>query len=334
MNGRNLLITGATGGLGMALVQEALARGHRVRATGRSHAEGKQLAQLGAEFVAFDLACADPAPLVAGCHSVIHAAALAATWGKLTDFYRINVSATQDLLQACREACVERFVFVSSPSIYAGFSDRTGIDSDCPATSPPLNNYALTKLAAERLLLADSQTAMACCTIRPRALVGEGDRVILPHLAALARRRRVVLPRGGRAFIELTDLRDAAWAVCEAEERALSLQGAAINISGGKPIPVKVLAQRLTRVLGYNPQWVSLPILPAHLLANLLEGGARLFGSIREPLLTRYTLATLAYSQTFDLGPARRLLGYEPRHDAVQSLLEQARLLARKEVAK
>lgn len=41
--------------------------------------------------------------------------------------------------------------------------------------------------------------------------------------------------------------------------------------------------------------------------------------------MTRYTLATLAFSQTFDGSKARDRLGFAPRHDALETLLRTAR---------
>ena len=60
-------------------------------------------------------------------------------------------------------------------------------------------------------------------------------------------------------------------------------------------------------------------------LATSLETVASLTGQAQEPALTRYTLATLAYSQSFDLEPAKRLLGYTRQFDGLETLLEQAR---------
>lgn len=330
MSRRRLLITGATGGLGQALVREALARGHHVRATGRSAEAGAELGRAGAEFVLFDLVRQQSAmeDLVAGCQSVIHAAGLSASWGKRQVFEAANVAVTASLLRAAQEQGVERFIFVSSPSIFAAFRDRMDIAADHPPARRQLNHYSRTKLLAEQLVLAQPRLGMACCALRPRALVGAGDRVILPRLAALAARRRMPLPRGGRALIELTDLRDAAWAICEAEAHGQALHGRAINISGGRPAAVREVAQALAQAMGKSPALVHVPAMPARLLAQGLELVARLRGAEDEPVLTRYTLATLAYSQTFDPAPARDLLGYAPRFDALETLLAEARKLA------
>ena len=45
----------------------------------------------------------------------------------------------------------------------------------------------------------------------------------------------------------------------------------------------------------------------------------------REPPLTPYSVAALAYSQTFDLTQARRDLGYEPRFDPLETAIAMAR---------
>jgi len=320
-----VLITGATGGLGTALRAEAAARGAHIRATSRSKHSAPN-----AEFIAIDLAseAADLDTLVEGMETVIHSAALSDSWGPAGGFDTTNVDATRRLLAAACAGGVKRFVFVSSPSIFARLEDQIGIGEDTQPAFPPLNHYARTKLEAERLVLAAGDATMATCAIRPRALVGEGDRVILPRLIEIAQRARVPLPRGGRAMIELTDLRDAAFAICEAAERCESCNGKAINISGGRPIAVRDLAQRVADILGTSPRLVDLPAGPALALATILEIGARLLGT-SEPPLTRYTLSTLGYSQTFDLAPAKRLLGYEPRYDAVETVLAQVRAAAR-----
>jgi nucleoside-diphosphate-sugar epimerase len=300
-----------------------------VRATGRDAVAGAQLANLGAQFIACDLAApeADLAALLGGCDSVIHAAALSASWGREAHFIAANVTATQALLDAARSGGVRRFVLISSPSVFARRSDQTGIGADTPPVARPLNAYARTKLAAERIVLAAHGAEMATCALRPRALVGEGDRVILPRLAALARRPRMPLPRRGAALIELTDLRDAAWAACEAEARVRNLAGRAINISGGQPIAVRDLALRLAEALGETPRLVNVPLALAWPLAQCAEALAHLTRAKEEPVLTRYTLATMAFSQTFDLAPAQALLGYAPRFDATATLLAEARRL-------
>jgi 2-alkyl-3-oxoalkanoate reductase len=166
---RCILITGATGGLGTALVREAVRRGHQVRATGRSRMAGETLAAIGSQFVPCDLSDekSDPAELVRGCDSVIHAAALSSSWGPRRAFEMVNIEVTNHLLDAAANNGVARFVFVSSPSIFAAFHDRIAInEGDMPATRP-LNHYARTKLAAEHSVLATARFFPSSPNLQP-----------------------------------------------------------------------------------------------------------------------------------------------------------------------
>lgn len=329
MSARHLLITGATGGLGLEIVRQAIVQGHRVRATGRSLEAGEKIKALGAEFIPVDLSTDQeiPTSLTISCDTIIHAAALSASWGTYSEFARANIHMTRKLLNAAKKAGIHRFVFISSPSIFADFKDRLGITELDPPADPPLNHYAHTKLQAERDVLSAATPSFYCCAIRPRALVGPGDKVILPRLINLAMRKRIPLPGFGRALIELTDLRDAAHAILSAERNLETISGQAINISGEKPVSVRMVAERLSESVGRNPMFIDIPLLVARGLASLMEAMAHLLGSKSEPLLTRYTLATLGYSQTFDLTAAKELLGYQPRYNALETLLEEAKKL-------
>lgn len=319
----SVLITGASGGLGLALVAAFRAAGRPVRATGRNPALAARLEALGAEYRIADLTQPGAAAaLCDGQRSVVHAAALSASWGPAEDFHRINVEATERLLAAAQAAGCRRFVFVSSPSIYAAMRDRIGLtETDAPA-DPPLNLYARSKLAAERAVAAAHRPGFATLSLRPRAITGPDDRVLLPRLIELAALPRVPLLRGGRALVELTDVRDVASAVLAAEARAEALAGGAVNISGGHPLPIRRIAQEIGTALGRNIRFLPLPMTLARPIAAL---NARRPDTGPEPRLTPYTLATLAYSQSFDLSGARRLLDWQPQHDALASLLAGVR---------
>ena len=324
VTGASVLVTGATGGLGLALVDGLVRAGRRVRATGRSGGGDRRLGAPGVEFVPADLT--DPSVaerLSEGQATVFHAAALSASWGLPAAFEAANVTATAHLLAAAQRAGCGRFVHVSSPAIYAALRDRVALTEQDPPNPVPLSHYARTKLAAERLVLRAAQPGFATVAVRPRAIAGPDDRVLLPRFAAIAARGWMPLLRGGRALIEFTDVRDVVAALLLAEDRAAVLSGQAVNVSGGQPVPMREVAGRLAGALGTTLRSVPIPLPAALAAATLAERAARPDGP--EPALTRYTLATLAFSQTFDMARARTVLGFVPRHDALETLLQAAR---------
>lgn len=325
---RQALVTGATGGLGLALTAALIADGYQVRATGRDADAAARLSAMGAEVALADLAD-DPDATERLCRNidvVFHAAALSSPWGEPAAFERINVEATRTLLAAARQAGCEGMVFVSSPSIYAELRDRIGLTEDDPPAARPLNAYARTKLAAERLVLAANSPDFFTVAIRPRALVGPDDRVLLPRLLNIIQRGRMPVPRRGKALVELTDTRDAAGALLLADQRRAAIGGRAFNISGGRPMTVSALAFALAEALERPLTLIPAPWPIMLAGAAMLERIAARSPGRPEPLLTPYGVATLAFSQTFNLDGALRGLGYAPGHDANATALDMARL--------
>ena len=324
MSARRALVTGATGGLGLSLCAALRSAGYWVRATGRSEAARARVAAVSDEFAQGDLLRMNLDALCEQIDVVFHAAALSSPWGRDAAFQSINVVATRQLLQASRAQGAETFVFVSSPSIYAAFHDQVALTEDSPLPTRALNAYARTKRIAEDLVRKANTPTFRTVSVRPRALVGPDDKVLLPRILALASRGWFPAFRGGHALIELTDVRDAARAMVQADQNIGRASGAAINISGGHPLPLRdliaELAKALERPIRLRPLPVGLALAAAHVSAFV----CKLLPQQPEPKLTPYGVATLAYSQTFDLSRARALLDYAPAHDAVATARELA----------
>lgn len=318
---RRALVTGATGGLGIALTRALLDAGYAVRAVGRQPTALSRLTDMGAEAVAADLLETDLAALCQGMDAVFHAAALSSPWGPKEAFDRANVEATSRLLDAAQSAGVGSFIFVSSPSVYARWRDQTGITEATPWPDKPLNAYARTKGEAEVLVLAADHPGFRTVAIRPRALIGPDDTVLLPRILRLVRKGRFPLFRRGEALVELTDVRDGARALVLADQHREAAGGQAVNISGGRPLPIAALVERLGQRLNTPVKIVPLPLWLGQGLSVISDAVCRILPGRPEPVLTPYTLSTLAWSQAFDLTKAKTLLGYEPQYDAVETAL-------------
>src|SRR3954453_23571162 len=125
---KTIFITGATGLVGSHAVEEALRRGHRVRALVRASSDTSRLDARGVEKVVGHLEDAETLRRgAAGADWIFNCAAKVGDWGTLAEFRRLNVEALQLLLEAAVEAKVRRFVHVSSLGVYEG-RDHHGTD--------------------------------------------------------------------------------------------------------------------------------------------------------------------------------------------------------------
>jgi nucleoside-diphosphate-sugar epimerase len=302
-----ILVTGASGFLGGRVVARLSTAGHVVRATSRRALQTWECAAA-IDAVQVDLAEGDLRPLVADCDAIIHCAARASPWGQRKLFMRDNVLATRRLLDAAVAAgSVRRFVQISSPSIY--FRWRDALDFDVPARWP--TPYTETKWISEQAALAELR--LGPIALRPRAIIGAGDRAIVPRIAALAQRGYFPLPGGGQALVDVTCVDNVVDAIELALRAPSAAEGRAFNITNGEPMPVRALLTRLFAALDLPVRMIAVPRPLAGGVAACLELLARLRRDRTEPRVTRYGMGLLAYSQTLSIDAASSALGYRPR---------------------
>ncbi len=159
---RRCVVTGAAGFIGSHLSEALLAEGHEVVGvdcfTDYYDPEFKRenlrqaLARERFELAELDLREADLAPLVEGADVVFHLAAmpgLLRSWTDFDGYLSCNVQATQRLIEALREAGSGHLIHVSTSSVYG--RDSSG---DEQRETNPISPYGVTKLAAEKLVLA------------------------------------------------------------------------------------------------------------------------------------------------------------------------------------
>ena len=297
-----------------------LAQGRDVIATGRDASIGAALSQAGAQFIKADLVYDDLTQITDGGDCVFHLAALSSPWGDRTDFVAANLTATQRLLSAASAAGCRKFIFASTPSVYTAPREQLGVSEATVLPTPLANDYAATKLQAERAVLAASAAEFHTVAIRPRAIISPYDTVLLPRLLQAAERGVLPLPGLGNALIEPTDARDVAAALIAAEAQSGMAKGMVFNISGGEPVRLKEFVHYVFQKLGKAVRVVPVPARVALGLAGLAEFVAGRRPGKPEPRLTRYSAMALGWSQTFDLTRARTILEWEPRYSPFQAV--------------
>jgi len=311
---KKALVTGATGFLGGHMTRRLLSEGWQVTATGRNEQAGRQLSAAGAQFLPIDLRNREQ--VVEACREqeyVFHCAALSSPWGSYRDFFASNVEATRHVADGCMQHGVQRLVHISTPSIYFDYRTRYGIRESDPLPRKPANHYAATKLLAEQLLLkAWEQQGLPVVMLRPRAIFGPMDQTLFPRLMEANRKSGVPLLNGGQAEIDLTYVDNVLDAMLLGASAPAHVLGQAYNISNGQAMPFDSLLTRLFEQLGLPLRTRTIPLKAAYTVAGLLEAAYRLLPLSGEPLLTRYTVGSIAVPHTLDIQKAWEELGYVP----------------------
>jgi nucleoside-diphosphate-sugar epimerase len=177
-----VLVTGASGFIGRALVEELSAAGHRVRAAMRQPAD---VFPREVEVVAVsDLTRpVEWRLLLKNIDMVVHLAGIAHAGAEIAEqtYDRINRLATAELAAAARSAAVRRLIFISSIRAQSGpASDHPLTEADAPQ---PTDAYGRSKLAAEQAV----RTAEVPFTIlRPVLVYGPGVKGNLARLTQIA----------------------------------------------------------------------------------------------------------------------------------------------------
>ncbi|QIK71908.1 NAD(P)-dependent oxidoreductase [Propioniciclava coleopterorum] len=307
-----VLVTGASGFLGGHVVRELAGHGHAAVASGRDEDALRALGAAADGIVVSDLAGlpGHRTPVDA----VVHCAALSTPWARRRDVHAANVAGTRHALDFAARNGARRFVFVSSPSVYAARKDRLGVREDEVDVRRPLNGYIRSKLAAEALVaqaLADGRIAEAVI-VRPRGLIGVGDPSLVPRLLEVHARLGVPLFGDGDHLIDVTAVENAALGLRLALTRGDPRAGT-YNLTNGEPRPFRALLDQLLDACGLPARHRRLPRGPAWAAASGLEAVCGVLPGRPEPPLTRYTLTTIAHAQTLDISRARADLGYAPR---------------------
>jgi nucleoside-diphosphate-sugar epimerase len=302
-----VLVTGANGFVGRALVERLRRGGWTVRAALRRATE-----TCAAETVLIgDLASpVDWRSALEGCGAVVHLAArVHVLHERETDaaraFHAVNVEATRALAEQATAQGVRRFVFLSSVKAAAEAGD---IPLDDEVTARPESAYGRSKREAEIAL--SRIEGLDVTILRPPLVFGPLVGAQFRRLLKLAA-SGVPLPfgsiRNARSFVAVDALADAIAAALPREG-----QGAPpFFVTGGPPLSTPALIATLRRAMAQSSRLVPFP-------AALLGAAASLLGRTEE-------MRRLTDSLVLDDSRFRRAFGWSPPREQNEALAETAR---------
>ncbi len=298
-----ILVTGATGFVGKALVQRLLADDPSRCVVVAVRRDDQRWTERVLPRVTGDLEPSiDWSTALADVSAIVHCAARVHVMddtaaNPLEVFRCVNVQSTLNLARQAAAAGVQRFVFVSSIKVNG---EATELDQPFTADdeSAPLDPYGVSKMEAEQGLRdIAAQTGMEVVIIRPPLVYGPGVKANFQTMMRWLA-RGVPLPLGAihnrRSMVALGNLVDLI--VTCIDHPAAANQ--TFLVSDGEDLSTTQLLQRLGRALG-KPAWlVPVP-------AMLLKAGAALVG---KPAIAQ----RLCGSLQVDISKTQQLLGWVP----------------------
>jgi dihydroflavonol-4-reductase len=309
---RAVLVTGATGFVGSALVRALLAAGYPVRALVRASSPRANLSGLEVDCVAGDIRDAKAVKrAMAGMRYLIHAAADYRLWARDPDaIMRTNVEGTRTVMRAALDAGIERIVYTSSVATLAPSADgRAADETSSLAEADAVGAYKRSKVAAERLVeRMITRDALPAVIVHPSTPIGPRDSRPTPTGRVIVAAARGRIPGFVDTGLNLVHVTDVAAGHLAALTRG---KVGAHYILGGDNVLLADMLRHIALLVGRRPPRLKLPRTPLYPLAAVAEMLAMVTG--REPLLTRDGLRMSRQRMFFSSAKAERELDYRAR---------------------
>ncbi len=306
------LVTGATGFIGSSILRELLAQGYQVRALVREQSNTRNLDELDIEVAFGDITSADSlGPALRGCTHLFHAAALYSFWVKERALlYKVNVDGTRNVLQAAKEAGIDRVVYTSSVAALAVPVGKIPTTEETPVDFTQIvGDYKKSKYYAEQVALEYARDGLPVVIVNPSFPVGPRDIKPTPTGQTILDFLNRKLPAYVETGVNVVDVEDVAAGHLLAAERGEIGQR---YILGGMDMTMGQLLQTLSGITGLPAPRVRLPYLPILGLSYLNAAYCRL--TMATPRMTPETIRMSRHHMYYDPTKAIRELGFpQPR---------------------
>jgi len=299
-----ILITGTTGSLGASLTRYFSNKGHEIIATGKQKNPPKELTNF-ARYI-----CADITEEIKFPDSdlIIHTAAVSDDKASEADLFKANVTGTLNVINATKSC--KKFIHISSSSVYVPSKNLLSEEMEGSKEKVKLSLYGKSKLLSEKILIENSKY-QSCFILRPRALYGVGDKVILPRLLKLVKNNKLQYPGNMQIKVSMTHYKNIAHAV----ELCLNSDMKGIrtyNISDDETyILIEVIRLFTRNIYGKKLPENQIPLWIPKLMSFFKIGGIT-------PLLIR----SLTQDMTLDISKIKNELGYSPETNLQKSIKE------------
>jgi len=308
---RQVLVSGANGFVGSAVVRALLRRGYPVRALARASSDTSNLEGLPVETVRGDLL--DAASLdraLAGCEGLFHVAADYRLWTRDPREIRMsNVRGTHNILLAAQRGGVRRIVHTSSVATLGLHRDGTPSDEDTPVRlDDMIGAYKRSKFLSEALVRRCARAGTDIVIVNPAAPVGPRDRKPTPTgrmILDAARGRMPAFVETGLCVVHVDDVAEGHVLAYEKGERGRRY------VLGGENLSLQTILAMVAELTGRRAPWLKLPHAAVLPVAWAAESWARVTGAT--PSVTVDGVKLSRHKMYFSSRRAETELGWHAR---------------------
>lgn len=304
------LITGGAGFLGINLCRHLLARGHSVRSMDIAAFDYPE--RNAVDVHQADIRVADAVErAMSGIDIVVHCAA-ALPLSTKDEIYSTDVEGTRLLLESALRHRVERFIFVSSTSVY-GIPRRHPIHETDPLRG--VGPYGMAKIQAEELCSQFRARGLCVPILRPKTFIGPERLGVFELLYdwAYAGRNFPVLGSGKNLYqlLDVEDLCDVIYLSADGEAATVD---STFNIGAKEFGTMRDNIQAVLDRAGHDKHVISLPLKPAVVALKVLE-------RLRVSPLYEWIYETAARDSVVSIERLESKLGFVPRFSNREALI-------------
>jgi nucleoside-diphosphate-sugar epimerase len=302
-----IAVTGGSGFIGNHLVEKLISEGHKTRVLVRKTSNSGLLEKLGVELVYGDVVDEDSIESLVNDVNIVYHVAAKVYAGSKAEFWNVNFNGTKNVLDACLNKSLSRFIHVSTIGVIGSIKNPLG-DESHPYN--PMSPYDRSKCEAEKLALwYHREHGMPVTIVRPTVVYGPGNMYLL--------RLYQWIQRGNFRFIgSMNNLLHPCYienfleGITLAAEKRKAI-GEIYIIGDEKPISWREYVNKIAEAMSVNPPkgHVSTSLIKA--IAYLSEFKSWMFRT--EPFLTRYWLEEITKNFAYDIAKAKKDLGYGPK---------------------
>jgi nucleoside-diphosphate-sugar epimerase len=314
-----VLVTGAAGDIGSALIPTLLKRGYQVRGLVRKEAQAKTLQKAGVETWQGDMTDKSSLHGIAeGIQAVYHLAAVLWVPNPRVDIPKVNYCGTANVADEFAGKKIERFIFPSFPLILGPSKKLLKELLPQEAPSAPTFYHAIYKKKAEEYLLDLHAKGALPITILRLGTVYGPNTLLIRTVTGLLKLRIFAIAGSGENLIQMCHIEDVVQGMILALEKKAA-RGKIYNICDNKAVTMKEFIYALAdRLRVRRPPTMPTSLVMAAAFAS--ASWARVTGS--QPLTNPEIVKMSVSSFVADNSRAKEELGFSPKYPTIYQGIE------------